>query len=188
MLWIGAWLAVAGAYLGARLVNNYPHYSLNAWPAWVALGTASIGAARPALRSGALAFAALGIVLAFATIGDGVRDIQGKPYFHRWNGPNFLTGFLVPVAAELGPEVPPDVEITPIGPEEDILFFLAGRIPKNKDWAGYDRSYADLGDAVLLTDYGGGYGPGRRAALARAGFALVRKWPEREGWVTLYRR
>lgn len=186
--WLVSWSLVGLAYLGARAVNNFPHYTLNVWPAVVAL----LGATVPVLHArtvrGVAAAAALGTVLVFVLFPGRQHEIEGRPYFMRWRNPGQLETALKPVSDELRRLLPDRMTVTQLGMEESVLFFLAGRLPMNIDWAGYDLASPIRGDAIVFTDYRQRTAAQRRQQIEQAGYVADRSWTSRWGTIELYRR
>jgi hypothetical protein len=112
--------------------------------------------------------------------------MQGKPYFYRWDGPNFLGSFLEPVSQEIEQRLPKGATAAQLGAEESILLFLVDRTPTNNDWTGYYIWHEPVEDAVIFTDYGQGGANERRDELEKSGYRLAGQWPPDRKWVSLY--
>lgn len=186
--WLIAWSLVGLAYLGARAVNDFPHYALNAWPAVVALLGAALQVPRARAARAIVAAAVLCTSLVFVLFPAKLHDLGGRPYFTRWSGPGKLESFLKPVSEELRRLLPNGMTVTQIGMEESILFFLAGRLPMNLDWAGYDLASPIRGDLIVFTDYRQWTAATRRQQIEQAGYIAERSWTSQWGTIELYRR
>jgi hypothetical protein len=182
--WLLSWSLVAAIYYGARSQNNFPHYTLNCWPAFmVVFVTCRHAIAADTYRR--LLGSGLVLSLTFmAAFSWQLRDIGGKPYFTRWAYGGQLF-FLKTVADDLRSVLPDGASVTHLGMEESVLLFLAGLTPRNKDWAPYDLVAPIEGDGILFTDYAQPSAKHWKAKIDRAGYRVRKVWTS-PSWGTVY--
>lgn len=154
--WILSWFIVCVSFLGARALNNFPHYTLNCWPAVIALLAASLPHIPrrnfQILAISHVSIAALILVFFYQRI-NALPYSDGR-YFSRWAKESEISEFLYPVAIELKKHIPTNATISQIGTEENILLFLAERMQINKNWMPDTRKNPIVGDFIIFTDDG----------------------------------
>jgi hypothetical protein len=186
--WLGSWVLIGLMYFGARAKNNFPHYSINCWPALLVVMAACWNLVPPTVYRRffqAATMLSLGLMIVFSSR---LHDIQGRPYFTRWEGEGRIF-FLRRIAEELRRNVPAEASVTHLGMEESVILFMAGRLPRNKDWGAYDQVAPIEGDAILFTDYGQRSADRWKIGFRQKGYVLVRSWPSPEwGTVQVYWR
>ncbi len=187
-LWLASWVLVLVLFFAARAKNNFPHYTLNCWPAFVTIIPESYpffsGLAKKAWLK--LVIFSLVALVAFH-LKFPIRTIDGKNYFLRWQGGGRLTTFLFPVARELDRLIPANASITHMGFEESVLFFLAGRIPLNKDWSPHNIRAKIEGDYLLINHMDESWASGESDVIFAKGFRRIKAWYHPEGSIELYK-
>jgi len=187
-VWLGSWTVVALGYFAARAIQNFPHYTLNCWPAILVLVSVSWRVVSARVRHAVVWSSVLFSCLVLVSLGGRVTDIGGRPYFRRWEGPGQLDAFLRPVATELDALLPVGASVAQNGLEESILFFLTDRLPRNREWPIYDLPPLIEGDAILFVDHAQGSASIRRGQIAALGYTQRRIWESRWGSIILYAR
>ncbi|MCG2593056.1 hypothetical protein LZ009_09710 [Ramlibacter sp. XY19] len=186
--WLAAWMLVGAMFYGARVKNNFPHYSINLWPPIVAV-VGTCAAVVPSTVCRRLFQAATALSVAFLVVFSWrIHDMVGKPYFTRWeHGGNLF--FLKRVAEEIRRDVSPQASITQLGMEESVILFMAGFLPRNKDWGPYHMVAELEGDGILFTDYGQSEAAQRKKEILARGYKLAKVWSSSQwGTIQLYWR
>lgn len=152
--WIFSWFIVCICFLGARAINNFPHYTLNCWPAILALLAAALPHVNPKLlKTLAITnFSVASLFLVFFYPKINALPYSDGRYFARWADKSEISEFLYPVAMELKKHIPANASIAQIGTEENVLLFLADRMQINKNWMPDTRKNPIVGDYIIFTD------------------------------------
>jgi hypothetical protein len=129
--WLGAWMVVAAATLGSRVLMDFYHYTLNVWPALVVLAGASLRQAPGAALRAAVTIGACSAVALVL----GTRHLN-PAYTHRWQA-SVLMDHIKPVASELAALSPNDRWVYNASVDMMVLF-LADKLPINKDWTLFE--------------------------------------------------
>jgi hypothetical protein len=128
-VWVATWLVAGGILLGTRLVKDFPHYTLNCWVPLVVTWLAFVdryGTQRTMRAWAVTLLAGVALVALHAPWNPG--------YMTRFSHAGTLDTFLVPVATRVDRLIPRDAAVVD-GQCENVLLFLARRVPANRDWA-----------------------------------------------------
>jgi hypothetical protein len=181
-LWVATWLVVGGILLATRLVKDFPHYTLNCWVPLVVAWLAFVDRYGPqrTLR-------AWGVTLVTGVAVVALHAPWNPGYTTRFGHVGTLDRFLVPIAADLGRLLPAEVPVVDVS-EEQVLLFLARRLPANTDRtvgpytaADVDRWVPDRRRCFYLTTPIGpadGYASMDTAVHQDPNVRLVREWRE----------
>ncbi|HYM60529.1 MAG TPA: hypothetical protein VEZ11_06510 [Thermoanaerobaculia bacterium] len=167
-------LVCALAQLAPRLLRNYPHYDLNAWPYAILLVALAAARLFPQGAPGrtVAAFAATLLVAAIATC---------LPQYQRyWSRPGLVETAFIPSARLIRAVSNPGTPIRQYG-TEPIIEFLSGRLPEElslprsvyRTWSTsgiYPDPAPPPGVPVVLVDTGQRWMPAKRADLLRRGY------------------
>jgi hypothetical protein len=184
-LWMAAWAVVGVGFFAARGINNYAHYTINCWPAIVAILVAVKRTMAPSKFATVFLRCAYASVVLFVVVLPIPKSLDVSPFFLRWSSTSQLVTFLKPAAQDLRNLIPPGSTVTQLGTEESLLFFLADRVPKNKNWAGYDIQHSIAGDHIVFVDYGQETASERVSQIMDAGYVFRQQWASQYGAITL---
>ncbi|MBU6375167.1 MAG: hypothetical protein KGQ59_04170 [Bdellovibrionales bacterium] len=186
LIWAFSWVLVCAGYFAARCKNNFPHYTLNCWPAiCVCLLSCREALRSPQVRKWVIV-ASLIVLCRSILSHNSIRTLDNQPYLTRWRNGGRLTEFLFPVARELKTLIPVHAKVTHLGLEEEALFFLSERLPLNKDWSPYDLRAPIEGDGLLINGFNHSWISSQRETIHERGYQLRNRWRHPEGDVELY--
>lgn len=121
-VWLLSWLGCGAVLAAAYLINQFPHYILNLWPAAVvilAAGLAQLGR-RKVVAS--LLGSTLAMMLLAAWHGN-----ASAAYGQRWTGRSALHGYVEPIAKDIRALTPPQARIMDFN--ERAILVVADRLP-----------------------------------------------------------
>ncbi|MEB3222016.1 MAG: hypothetical protein VKS61_08050 [Candidatus Sericytochromatia bacterium] len=191
-VWVGSWLAVFGLLLATRLVKDFPHYTLNCWVPLVALWLAFLARYGPSRT-----FRLWGMTLGLG-VGVVILHAPWNPaYTRRFEQPGTLETWILPLAAEVDRLVPAGAAVVDAQPE-NVVLFLARRLPANRDWSLGPFGIADVERWVppgrpcyVLTTHIGDQGSLASMDIALRGssrYRLEHEWKAPGRHIGLYRR